>query len=118
MEQTANDSTNKVNGSTSKPFFQSLYTVVKRNGVIVPFNKERIFLAIEGAFRDTKDVAPDEPLPKELYKTVCSLTDEVTKEAFSLADKGERLTVEKIQDLVEVKLMETGHYDVARKYIV
>ena len=34
-------------------------TVVKRNGAIVPFRRERIFRALEAAFRDTKKIEKD-----------------------------------------------------------
>ena len=37
------------------------FTVVKRNGSIVPFRKERISHAIEAAFRDTKQIAKEPP---------------------------------------------------------
>ena len=32
------------------------YTVVKRNGTLVPFRRDRILRAIEAAFRDTKKI--------------------------------------------------------------
>jgi len=41
---------------------ESTFTVVKRNGTIVPFRKERIFKAIESALRDTKKIDKETPL--------------------------------------------------------
>ncbi len=93
-------------------------TVVKRGGMMVPFRRERIFMAIESAFRDTRKISRSEPLPQDVYHTVQEITDLVVDDAVLYAQKGACLTVEGIQDLVEVKLMETGHHDVARDYIV
>lgn len=40
------------------------YTVVKRDGRLVPFRKERIERAIEYAFRDTKKARKRNPTPR------------------------------------------------------
>lgn len=93
-----------------------LLTVVKRNGMLVPFRRDRIVMALEAAFRETKKVARSEPLPPELFSTVQSVCDLVVEEVF--ASRGACLTVEGIQDIVEVKLMEAGFHDVARDYII
>lgn len=94
------------------------YTIVKRSGTIVPFRRERIYLAVEAAFRDTKKIPKPDPLPEEITKTVEEITHLVEEEAAYQSDLGRVLTVERIQDIVEVKLMETGHHDVARDYIL
>jgi ribonucleoside-diphosphate reductase alpha chain len=94
------------------------FTVVKRNGSLVPFRRERIFRAIEAAFRDTKKVLKDHPLPQELFQIVEQITGLVIADLFELASKGASLSVEGIQDQVEVCLMKAGHHDVARDYIV
>lgn len=93
-------------------------TLVKRNGTIVPFRKERIFKAIEAAFRDTKSLTKEESLPKGFTNIIQKITDMVTTQAVELAKKNVLLTVEGIQDLVEVTLMKNGHHDVARDYII
>jgi ribonucleoside-diphosphate reductase alpha chain len=94
------------------------FTVVKRNGSLVPFRRERIFRAIDAAFRDTKKVAKDNSLSQELLQTVEQITDLVITDLFVLASKGASLTVEGIQDQVEVCLMKAEHHDVARDYII
>lgn len=94
------------------------YTVVKRNGTLVPFRRERILRAIEAAFRDTKKVLAPVSLDPELEQTVSQMTDLVVKQVLLLASKGACLTVEGIQDMVEVTLMKHGHHDVARDYII
>ena len=90
------------------------FTVVKRNGAVVPFQRDRILRAIESAFRDTKRTSKDEHLPA----TAEEITDLVVKNLLSFASKGASLTVEGIQDEVEVVLMKSGHHDVAKNYII
>jgi ribonucleoside-diphosphate reductase alpha chain len=94
------------------------FTVVKRNGAMVPFRRERILRALDAAFRDTKRVGKEEALPEEILGQVEEVTEKVISQLFTLATKGAALTVEGIQDLVEVTLMKSGHHDVARDYII
>jgi ribonucleoside-diphosphate reductase alpha chain len=94
------------------------FTVVKRNGTLVPFRRERILRAIEAAFRDTKKMAAGSPLDAETQQTVNLMADLVVKQVISLAERGACLTVEGIQDAVEFTLMKNGYRDVARDYIV
>src|SRR3990167_6017935 len=90
------------------------YTVVKRNGTLVPFRRERILKAIEAAFRDTKKMAAPQILDSDTQETISQITDLVVKQVLTLASKGACLTVEGIQDVVEVTLMKNGYHDVAR----
>jgi len=97
---------------------EAAYTVVKRNGTLVPFRRERILHAIEAAFRDTKNVPAPNSLDSELVQKIEQVTDLVVKQVLHLASKGASLTVEGIQDMVEVTLMKNGCHDVARDYII
>ncbi|NGX45979.1 MAG: Ribonucleoside-diphosphate reductase 1 subunit alpha [Chlamydiae bacterium] len=94
------------------------FTVVKRNGTLVPFRPRRIFHAIEAAFRDTKKVPKTDPLPEELAAHTKEITHLIVEQLGQFSSKGACLTVEGIQDLVEVTLMKQGHHEVARDYIV
>jgi ribonucleoside-diphosphate reductase alpha chain len=94
------------------------FTVVKRNGAIVPFHRERILHAIEAAFRDTKKIGKEGDIPADLTPIIDEVTDLVIKQLYLSASKGASLTVEGIQDLVEVVLMKAGHHEVARDYII
>lgn len=96
----------------------SSYTVVKRNGMLVPFRPDRITNAIEAAFRANHSILESAPLPQEIYTAVQTVSNDVAAEAQVQAQRGACLTVEGIQDIVEVKLMQHGHYDVARRYII
>lgn len=92
-------------------------TVVKRNGMLVPFRKERILNALEKAFRDVKQISSRTPLPQDIYDAVQDIAFDVVAEVRNLVASGESITVEGIQDVVEIKIMENGHFDVARGYI-
>jgi ribonucleoside-diphosphate reductase alpha chain len=96
----------------------NIYTVVKRNGTLVPFNRDRVFYAIEAAFRDTKKQAKESPLNNDLKQIIEDLTESIVEKIVNLAFKGVRLTVEGIQDIVETTLMNNGYLDVAKDYII
>lgn len=118
--QTTHDTTTSFleeapNRGGSKKDKEAGYTVVKRNGTLVPFRRERILKAIEAAFRDTKKA---EVLDAEQIESANKMADLVVKQVLSLASKGACLTVEGIQDVVEVTLMKNGFHDVARDYII
>lgn len=102
--------------SKNPPFDETSFTVVKRNGIIVPFKKERIFTAIEKAFIEVKKI--DMGSKDHLKKTVDHVTTIVIDQLNQLATKGISLTVEGIQDIVEISLMKSGFHDVARSYII
>ncbi len=93
-------------------------TVVKRNGILVPFRRDRIATAIEASFREIKGIAKSEPLPQTIYTTVQNITNDVVAEALERSVAGAALTVEGIQDMVEQSLMSAGHFEEARGYIL
>ena len=80
-----------------------IQTVVKRDGRIVGFNEQKIMAAIRKAMLHT-DRGEDERL---LYQ----ITDHIAQRGDS------QMTVEQIQDAVEVELMKSSRKDVAQKYI-
>lgn len=92
--------------------------VVKRNGMMVPFRRERIARAIEAAFRDTKKTPFGTDLASGIQIAVDHVTDMVVAELIEWSTKKISLTVEGIQDLVEITLMKHGYHDVARDYII
>ncbi|MDZ4786241.1 MAG: ribonucleoside-diphosphate reductase subunit alpha [bacterium] len=96
----------------------NLVTVVKRNGVLVPFRSDRIAVAVESAFRETKNIPRTDALSQELYKQVQETTKAVVFAILEKAQSGASVTVEGIEDIVEIKLMEMGHLDVAKNYII
>ena len=121
-KQTTHDTTTsfleeapKSGGSKKRPVKEAAYTIVKRNGTRVPFRRERILKSIEAAFRDTKKV---EALDTDQQQATNQIADLVVKQVLNLASKGACLTVEGIQDVVEVTLMKNVCHDVARDYII
>ena len=80
--------------------------VIKRNGQVVDFDREKIKIAIEKA---NNDVRPKERATKEEIKEIISYIEELGKK---------RILVEDIQDIIEQKLMQIGRYELSKKYIV
>lgn len=80
-----------------------IQTVVKRDGRIVGYNEEKIKAAIRKAMLTT-DLGEDETL-------IQKITDRI-----GMAGQ-ERMTVEQIQDRVELELMKSPRKEVAKKYI-
>lgn len=80
-----------------------IQVVVKRDGRVVGYNEEKIKSAIRKAMLTT-DLGEDEAL---INKIACRIGTRGT----------ERMTVEEIQDLVELELMASPRKEVAKRYI-
>ncbi|HEY8966952.1 MAG TPA: ribonucleoside-diphosphate reductase subunit alpha, partial [Candidatus Methylacidiphilales bacterium] len=100
------------------PLQEREFSIRKRNGRVESFNEERIFLAVEAAFKAERGVAKEETLPEADHLAVRAVTDRVVEQALSLAVQGEQMEIERIQDLVELQLMKGGHLGIARRYII
>ena len=87
-----------------------IQTIIKRDGTFVPFQKERIFNALQQAFLATKS-----PHSKE---TLLRLTDQVTDAVNRRYHARTIPAVEEIQDIIEQTLMEEHFGDVAKAYIL
>ena len=85
-----------------------LMKIIKRSGKEVTFNVEKIIAAIEKA---NKEVTEKKRLTDE---EITNIAKEVESNCASLTRAA---SVEEIQDMVENGLMESGKYEVARKYI-
>ena len=82
--------------------------VLKRNGEEVTFDRQKIFNAISAA---NKEVAPIHQLNKYQIEAV---TKNVTEK---IEEMSHIVSVEEIQDMVEVAIMEMRGYEVAQKYV-
>ena len=80
-----------------------IQTVVKRDGRVVGYNDEKIKAAIRKAMLQT-EMGEDESL-------ILKITDRITMSG------NERMTVEEIQDRVELELMKSPRKEVAKRYI-
>ncbi len=81
--------------------------VIKRTGDIVHYNNEKIRIAISNAMYETEK-GVDEKVLSEILHNI----DEV------IANNKEDITVEEIQDIVEIELMKSSRKDVAKQYII
>ena len=81
--------------------------ILKRDGSLVPFNKNKIIVAINKAFLEVDGT---------LYETDTA-TDIATEIGEYVAKRNGRVSVENIQDMVEDYLMRSERKDVARSYI-
>ena len=80
-----------------------IQTIIKRDGRIVGFNEEKIMAAIRKAMLHTEK-GEDEPLIRKI-------TDRIA------CNGREQMSVEEIQDWVEMELMKSPRKEVAKKYI-
>ncbi|MCL4133397.1 UNVERIFIED_CONTAM: hypothetical protein GTU68_063791, partial [Idotea baltica] len=90
--------------------------VQKRDGRVVPFQGSLIYGAIEKAFRAEREIAEGQETDQFSLNEVTEVTKAVLN---GVRESGEEeVGIEKLQDLVEMHLMQRGHYSVARRYIV
>lgn len=81
--------------------------VIKRDGRTVEFNKDKIIKAVQAAFEEVDGEITPEAKSKAL--DLASYVNEINLT---------NISVEKIQDIVEEKLMSSNRKDVARAYII
>ena len=79
--------------------------VIKRDGTIVEYDREKIRIAIEKA---NKEVSRKEKATDSEIEEIMSYIEDLKKG---------RILVEDIQDIIEEKLMEIKRYELAKKYI-
>ncbi len=94
----------------------SPYQVIRRNGKLTAFDKNKIlvamtkaFLAVEGGKAATST---------RIHETVEKLTDQLVPALFSRRPDNEIVHIEDIQDQVELWLMRAGEHKVARAYVL
>lgn len=84
-------------------------TVIKRDGRVVEFDRNRIVSALDKAYRGARGEAPSD----EFYQ-FCGEIAEQIESMCKNSDKG----VEDIQDTIEKKLMASKYKDVAKAFIL
>ena len=90
--------------------------IIKRNGKVVPFEEEKIKVAVTKAFlaNESGNAAASE----RIHIKVEEITAEVQEIFKRRMPSGGTLHIEEIQDQVELQLMRNEEYVVARKYIL
>ena len=94
----------------------SQYQIIRRNGAVVPFEPNKIAVAMMKAFlavHGTQGAAS-----ASVRETVETLTQVVIKALMRSRPAGGTFHIEDVQDQVELGLMREGHHEIARAYVL
>ncbi len=83
-----------------------LKSVIKRDGSTVPYNRDKIIIAIQKA---NAEMEPDEKVTDVQIEAIVRLIEK---------RKCKRMLVEDIQDIIETELMGLGKFELAKTYII
>jgi ribonucleoside-diphosphate reductase alpha chain len=104
--------------TAGSPTSQSLahYQIIRRNGAVVPFEPNKIAIAMMKAFlavHGTQGAAS-----ASVRETVDTLTQGVIRAMVRSRPGGGTFHIEDVQDQVELGLMRGGHHEIARAYVL
>ena len=94
----------------------SNYQIIRRNGAVVPFEPNKIAVAMMKAFlavHGTQGAAS-----ASVRQTVDELTQAVMRAMMRSRPGGGTFHIEDVQDQVELGLMRGGHHEIARAYVL
>jgi ribonucleoside-diphosphate reductase alpha chain len=94
----------------------SHYQIIRRNGAVVPFEPNKIAVAMMKAFlavHGTQGAAS-----ASVRETVQVLTQQVIRALMRSRPGGGTFHIEDVQDHVELGLMRGGHHEIARAYVL
>ncbi|EER61045.1 ribonucleoside-diphosphate reductase, alpha subunit [Acidovorax delafieldii 2AN] len=92
------------------------YQIIRRNGAVVPFEPQKIAVAMMKAFlavHGTQGAAS-----ASVREVVDTLTHNVTRALMRSRPGGGTFHIEDVQDQVELGLMRSGHHEIARAYVL
>ncbi|MGR4867858.1 ribonucleoside-diphosphate reductase subunit alpha [Variovorax sp. LARHSF232] len=92
------------------------YQIIRRNGAVVPFEPNKIAIAMMKAFlavHGTQGAAS-----ASVRETVDGLTQAVVRALMRSRPSGGTFHIEDVQDQVELGLMRGGHHEIARAYVL
>ena len=92
------------------------YQIIRRNGAVVPFEPNKIAIAMMKAFlavHGTQGAAS-----ASVRETVDELTQAVIRALVRSRPAGGTFHIEDVQDQVELGLMRGGHHEIARAYVL
>ena len=92
------------------------YSLLKRNGGIVPFDPSKIAVALTKAFLAVE--GNKAAASRRVHEIVEVLTAEVVAALTRRAEAGRTFHIEDVQDQVELALMRGEHHKVARAYVL
>ena len=84
--------------------------IIKRDGTHVPFEQEKIETAIKKSFASVDSIIKDEDLRKMSDKIVATIEEKYPKDHV--------VSVEEVQDLVELTLIDENYYREVKSYIL
>jgi ribonucleoside-diphosphate reductase alpha chain len=94
----------------------SHYQIIRRNGAVVPFEPQKIAVAMMKAFlavHGTQGAAS-----ASVREVVDALTQGVVRALMRSRPAGGTFPIEDVQDQVELGLMRGGHHEIARAYVL
>lgn len=90
--------------------------VLRRDGVVVPFDPTKISVAVTKAFIAAEG---DSCATSSRIRDICkTLTEQVVETLARRHNEGMPIHIEHIQDQVELALMRSGEHEVARRYVL
>ncbi len=92
------------------------FRVIRRNGKVTAFDREKIKVAITKAFLAVEGGSA--AASTRIHETVEALTDQITRAITRRLPGGGTIHIEDIQDQVELALMRAGEHKVARDYVL
>ena len=104
------------NDANTRPDPLSNYQIIRRNGSVVPFEPNKIAVAMMKAFlavHGTQGAAS-----ASVRETVDELTQAVIRALMRSRPGGGTFHIEDVQDQVELGLMRGGHHEIARAYVL
>lgn len=84
--------------------------IIKRDGTRVPFEKEKIERAIAKSFASVDSLVSDEKLSQMSDKIVATIKEKYPKD--------HTVSVEEVQDLVELTLIDENYYREVKSFIL
>ena len=114
----ATPSANQTPPSAQQSVAQALthYQIIRRNGAVVPFEPQKIAVAMMKAFlavHGTQGAAS-----ASVREVVDTLTQNVSRALMRSRPGGGTFHIEDVQDQVELGLMRGGHHEIARAYVL
>src|SRR3990167_5584320 len=90
--------------------------VIRRNGTVTPFDANKIAVAMTKAFLAVEgDTAASS---SRIHEKVSALSKKISDTFQRRLHSTGTIHIEEIQDLVELELMRTGEYKVAKAYVL
>ena len=93
-----------------------LIKVIRRNGTVTPFDANKITVAVTKAFLAVEgDAAAGST---RIHEKISALTKKIAETFMRRLHDSGTIHIEEIQDQVELELMRTGEYKVAKAYVL